>query len=64
MIESATYLVEDVLPLVQDKQFVLSLPIPLKYLIDARKKLSSKVHRITTKAVHRYTRHPQSISNQ
>jgi hypothetical protein len=54
MIESATHLVEDVLPLVPYRQFVLSLPIPLRYWINANKKLSSKVHRITTKAVHRY----------
>ena len=52
--EAADHLVEDVLPLVPYRQMVLSFPIPLRYWMQARRKLFAKVHRQVIREMHRH----------
>ena len=53
MIESASHLVENVLPLAPYRQFVLSFPMPLRYWFQTNRKLFSKVHSIVTNQITR-----------
>ena len=52
--EAADHLVDDVLPLVPYRQMVLSFPIPLRYWMQASRKLFAKVHRVV---IHEMRRH-------
>jgi hypothetical protein len=55
--EAADHLVDDVLPLVPYRQMVLSFPIPLRYWMQASRKLFAKVHRVV---IHEMRRHYES----
>ncbi|MBP9708682.1 MAG: transposase [Oligoflexales bacterium] len=52
--EAATHLVQNVLPLVPYRQYVVSFPIPLRYWLQTNRKLYSKIHSIIIKQIHRY----------
>ena len=54
MIESATHLVDNVLPMVPYRQFVITFPMPLRYWLQTNKGLYRKIHQIVIKEVHRY----------
>jgi hypothetical protein len=54
MAEAATHLVDNVLPRIPYRQFVLSFPIPLRYWLQTNKKLYSKIHRLAIKELKRY----------
>jgi len=47
-------LVEDVLPLIPYRQFVLSFPITLRYWLHSNRQLYCKVHSIVIAEIHRY----------
>ena len=53
MVESAAHRVENVLPRVPYRQFVLSFPMPLRYWFQTKRKLFSKVHGIVTNQITR-----------
>ena len=55
--DAADYLVDDVLPLVPYRQMVLSFPIPLRYWMQASRKLFAKVHCVV---IHEMRRHYES----
>lgn len=46
MVEAAGHLVDNVLPLVPYRQFVVSFPIPMRYWLHTNKKLFIKIHKI------------------
>ena len=46
MAETAAYLVDNIIPHVGIRQYVLSVPIPLRYWMASNKKLLAKVHKI------------------
>ena len=52
--EAATHLVQNVLPVVPYRQFVVSFPIPLRYWLQSNRKLFSKIHRIVTQHINLY----------
>ena len=45
---------ENVLPLVPYRQFVISLPIPMRYSLHTNKRFFAKVHRIIINLIHGY----------
>ncbi|MFW7379341.1 MAG: transposase zinc-binding domain-containing protein [Oligoflexus sp.] len=49
MAEKAYHLIDNVLPEAPYRQWVLSLPIPLRFWMATNKKLTSKVHQIASK---------------
>src|SRR6056297_3445848 len=53
MAEASHHLVDNVLPFIPYRQFVISFPIPMRYWIHTNKKLFSSIHRIVTKEIHR-----------
>ena len=54
MAESAAHLVDNVLPHIPYRQFVLSYPFPLRYFINASRELCGKIHNIVTASIHSY----------
>ena len=54
MAESAAHLVDNVLPHVPYRQFVISYPFPLRFYMNASRELCSKVLRIISTSIHRY----------
>jgi hypothetical protein len=56
MAETSAHLIENVLPLVPYRQFVLSFPIPLRYWLNSNRKLFAKIHSIVIRQTHRYYR--------
>ena len=54
MAEAATHLVDNVLPFVPYRQFVISFPFPLRYWLQANKKLYAKIHKMVIKEIHGY----------
>ena len=46
MAETAAYLVDNIIPPVRIRQYVLSVPIPLRYWMASNKKLLAGVHKI------------------
>ncbi len=56
MAEASAHLVDNVLPLIPYRQFVLSFPIPLRYWLQTNKKLYAKIHRLVITEIHRYYR--------
>ena len=54
MVEASTHLVENVLPVVPYRQFVVSFPIPMRYWLQANRKLYAKIHKIIITQIHRY----------
>jgi len=52
--EAAAHLVDEVLPLIPYRQFVLSFPIPLRYWLHSNRQLYAKVHAIVIGEIHRY----------
>lgn len=54
MAETAAHLVDNVLPFIPYRQFVLSYPIPLRYWINTNKKLAASLHKIIIKQIHGY----------
>ena len=59
MAETAAYLVDNIIPPVRIRQYVLSVPIPLRYWMASNKNLLGKVHKIfaseTQKFLHKKT---------
>ena len=53
MAEAAHHLIDNVLPFIPYRQFVISFPIPMRYWIHTNKKLFSSIHKIVTKEIHR-----------
>ena len=51
MSETSTHLVEHIIPRVPIRQYVLSLPHPLRYWMASNKKLCGKVHKILARTV-------------
>ena len=51
MAETSTHLVEHIIPRVPIRQYVLSLPHPLRYWMASNKKLCGKVHKILATTV-------------
>jgi hypothetical protein len=56
MAESAAHLVDNVLPMVPFRQFVLSFPIPLRFWLHANEKLYAKIHQLVMQEIHHYYR--------
>ena len=54
MPETAVHLVENIIPCVKVRQYVLSVPIPLRYWMASDKKLLAKVHKIFAPEVERF----------
>ena len=54
MAETASHLVENIIPWVKIRQYVLSVPIPLRYWMASDKKLLAKVHKIFASEVERF----------
>ena len=54
MVEAATHLTDNVLPMVSYRQFVISFPIPLRYWMHSNKKLFAKIHSLVIKQLHTY----------
>lgn len=54
MAEKAFHLIDNVLPDAPYRQWVLSLPIPLRFWMATNKKLTSKVHQIASKEITAY----------
>lgn len=54
MAEKAYHLIDHVLPDAPYRQWVLSLPIPLRFWMATNKKLTSKVHQIASKEITAY----------
>jgi hypothetical protein len=54
MVEATTHLVENVLPVVPYRQFVVSFAIPMRYWLQAGRKLYAKIHKIMIKQIHKY----------
>ena len=52
--ETRTHLLDDVLPLVSYRQFVVSFPIPMRYWLHTNKRFFAKVHRIIIDLIHGY----------
>jgi len=51
--EAAAHLVNEVLPVIPYRQFVLSFPIPLRYWLNSNRNLFAKVHGIVISEIHR-----------
>ena len=51
MAETSTYVVDNIIPRVAIRQYVLSLPFPLRYWMASNKKLCGKVHKILATTV-------------
>ena len=54
MAEASNHLVENMLPLIPYRQFVISFPIPLRYWFQTNKKLYSRIHRIVIADIHSF----------
>jgi hypothetical protein len=54
MVESAAHLVDNVLPLLPYRQFVVTFPIPLRYWMQSNNGLFSKIHGLVIRAINRY----------
>ena len=54
MAETAAHLVENIIPWVKVRQYVLSVPIPLRYWMASDKKLLAKVHKVFASEVERF----------
>ena len=54
MAETATHLTDNIIPRVKVRQYVLSVPIPLRYWMASNKRLLAQVHRIFASEVERF----------
>ena len=54
MAQTAAHLVEQVLPWVATRQWVVSVPIPLRYWMAASKELTATVHTIIRRTISQY----------
>ena len=54
MAETAAHLVEQVIPWVSTRQWVVSVPIPLRYWMAASTSLLAQVHTIIRRTIHQY----------
>jgi hypothetical protein len=54
MAQMAAHLVEQVIPWVPTRQWVVSVPIPLRYWMASSKDLTATVHTIIRRAIHQY----------
>ena len=54
MAETASHLVENIFPQVGIRQYVLSMPIPLRYWMASSKKLTGEIHRIFASSVEKF----------
>jgi hypothetical protein len=62
MAETRAHLLENILPLVPYRQFVLSFPVPMRYWLHTNKKFFARVHRLVINAVHgHYTQQAAKI---
>lgn len=52
--EAATHLTDHVLPHVPYRQFVVSIPIPMRYWLQSNRKLCAHVHKLVIREIHRY----------
>jgi hypothetical protein len=51
MVETAAHLVDNVLPVAPYRQWILTLPVPLRFWCATNRKLAAKVHRIIIKNI-------------
>ena len=54
MAETRAHLLENILPLVPYRQFVISFPIPMRYWLQTNKRFFAKFHRIIRDLIHGY----------
>jgi Putative transposase/Transposase zinc-binding domain len=54
MSEAAAHLVDNVLPLVPYRQFVISFPIPLRFWLETNRKLYSQIHKLVIQEFDNY----------
>ena len=54
MAETAAYLVDNIIPHVKIRQYVLSVPIPLRYWMSSNKKLLAKIHKIFALSIEKF----------
>lgn len=54
MVEASSHLLQNVLPVVPYSQFVVSFPVPLRYWLQANRKLYAKIHKIMIAQIHKY----------
>ena len=54
MAQTAAHLVEQVMPWVPTRQWVVSVPIPLRYWMAGSKDLTATVHTIIRRAINQY----------
>jgi hypothetical protein len=57
MVETAAHLVDNVLPMAPYRQWILTLPVPLRFWCATNRKFGAKVHRIIIRNIeHHYTK--------
>ena len=61
MAEAALHLVDNVLPHRAMRQWIVTLPVPLRYIAATNKDLQAKIHRIIINEIHRYYMMKSSI---
>ena len=52
--ETAAHMIDNVLPVVPYRQFVVSFPLPMRFWIHTNTKLFARVHEIVIKTIHRH----------
>ena len=64
MAETAAHLVDNILPRVKIRQYVLSVPIPLRYWMASNKKLLTSVHRLVASIIEGFYINQQAPSSR
>lgn len=54
MAEASTHLVENVLPYVPYRQFVITFPFPMRFWLQTNKKLYAQIHKLVIREINRY----------
>ena len=54
MVETSAHLVDNILPVAPYRQWIVTLPVPLRFWCATNRKLRSKVHRIIIKTIESY----------
>ena len=61
MAEAAAHLVDNILPIVPYRQFVVTFPHPMRYWLNTNKQLFSEVHHIITENIQKYYKSKTNI---
>lgn len=64
MTEAAAHLVDNVLPIIPYRQFVITFPIPMRYWLHTNKKLFSKIQSIIYQQITTFYRHQSQLDKR